>query len=164
MRTLMLLRHAQAISMTMDLSDKERSLTDQGKEDAVNLFETLQKEGNLPDIILCSSALRTKQTAKIFEEQAPKIQIIYRDDLYNASTGMIYETAKSVNSTKKSVMIIAHNPGIYDFVRFLLGDTDPQTLEQIMSGYPPCTLSMYECPCDDWSMLMPGSCHLKTIY
>ena len=61
MRTLILMRHAKS-SWTADLADHERPLNKRGAKDAPRIAAYLEKRGWLPELVLCSDAVRTRAT------------------------------------------------------------------------------------------------------
>src|SRR5512138_2218530 len=63
MKTLLLLRHAKSSWKHPELGDHDRPLNKRGKRTAPLLGALLQDQGLIPDLILCSSAVRTHDTA-----------------------------------------------------------------------------------------------------
>ena len=109
MHQLILLRHAETI--VNPVNDFNRALTSQGQKqaDAIAEFFTAQPE-YLPDLILCSSATRTKQTASPTVDRF-KIKIAYLPELYNSSPEKMAEIVAD-HFHIKNLMIISHNPTI----------------------------------------------------
>lgn len=68
-RRLILLRHAKSSWEDRSLRDHDRPLSKTGKADAVNVAHKLQQLGWIPELILCSDAVRTRETLKILQEQ-----------------------------------------------------------------------------------------------
>src|ERR671921_212111 len=60
-RTLVLVRHAKS-SWDLDVDDHERPLSGRGRRDAVAIGQELAKRGIRPDLVLCSTAVRTRET------------------------------------------------------------------------------------------------------
>ncbi len=71
MRRLFLIRHAKA-EPSVGRDDYERALTERGRDDARRVAEVLAARDMLPDILIHSGALRTKQTAEIFASEWPR--------------------------------------------------------------------------------------------
>jgi len=116
MHNLILLRHAETVGSLSD--DFNRTLTPHGKKQAKKLAEFFaNNEEYLPDLVLCSSALRTRQTAAPIIENT-KIKIKYLPELYNIS----YEKMARIISEHadiENLMIISHNPAISQFAHLL---------------------------------------------
>lgn len=68
-RRLILLRHAKSSWEDRSLRDHDRPLSKAGQADAIRVSHKLQQLGWIPEIILSSDALRTRQTLKIMQDQ-----------------------------------------------------------------------------------------------
>ncbi|KAL2475794.1 Phosphoglycerate mutase family protein [Abeliophyllum distichum] len=68
-RRLILLRHAHSSWENRSLRDHDRPLSKSGQADAVKVSHKLQQLGWIPELILSSDALRTRETLKIMQEQ-----------------------------------------------------------------------------------------------
>lgn len=162
MKHLLLLRHSEA-EYNLSLEDQERPLSAQGQGNARKICELLKETSWTPSMILCSSAVRTRQTAKPFLASIPGLSVDYRDSLYLAGAGQIYEAVKNASDDFAALMVVGHNPGIHAFARFLVGEADAAAREKIQTGYQTGWLSVFSCPCDHWEDLMPGSNRLETV-
>ena len=120
-RTLVLIRHAKSSWANPMQSDFERPLNERGKEEAPAMGKKLKKLNVIPDIIIASSAKRTKQTAKrIAEEVGYDIdKIKWEEKLYHCIPSVFEEVIRGIGDKHNTVFIIAHNPGITDFVNEL---------------------------------------------
>jgi phosphohistidine phosphatase len=107
-----LLRHAEAEDGGRK-SDFERVLTKFGRAQAKLVGEYLKDNNIIPDLILCSDAVRTKQTLELANEVCHlHLQIRYLSELYNAHTDVLEKQLFMVDEDIKSVMLIGHNPAI----------------------------------------------------
>lgn len=68
-RRLILLRHANSSWEDRSLRDHDRPLSRTGQADAIEVSQKLQKLGWIPELILSSDAVRTRETLKIMQEQ-----------------------------------------------------------------------------------------------
>ncbi|GAB4840789.1 hypothetical protein Ancab_021551 [Ancistrocladus abbreviatus] len=68
-RHLILLRHAESSWDDRSLRDHDRPLSKAGQADAISVARELQKLGWVPELILSSDAVRTRQTLLIMQEQ-----------------------------------------------------------------------------------------------
>lgn len=116
-RTLVIIRHAKAKDLERNEKDFDRTLTDQGKTDAVAMGVALKELKLIPDLIITSPAKRTLQTAgKIaIASGFPSDNINVDERLYHCSADVIESVISEVNNSVKVLFIIAHNPGITDF-------------------------------------------------
>lgn len=117
-RTLIVMRHAKTEEQQLDQKDYDRNLLERGKNDALVMAGILKEKGFLPEIIIASSANRTVQTAEIvakeFDYDLEKIQS--NSDLYLSSSRTLATVVESLNDEIESCCIIAHNPGVSEFV------------------------------------------------
>src|SRR5439155_27389706 len=81
MKRLFLLRHAKAVPAESGIEDFDRTLMLSGMQDAGAMTRYLTRNDHKLDLILCSAAARTTQTAELVL-QALESEIAYRDNLY----------------------------------------------------------------------------------
>lgn len=114
MKHLTLFRHAKSGWGEPDLADFDRSLNDRGNSDAPMMSQRMLDEGLTPDLILCSAANRTKQTAQYFLDQhnLNNDAIRFHDELYLASAGTLLQYVQETSESVNHLMVIAHNPGL----------------------------------------------------
>lgn len=120
-RTLVMIRHAKSSWSNPLQSDFERPLNDRGEHDAPIMGARLKELNAIPDIIISSPAKRAKQTAKRIAEAVGynSDEIQYFDKLYHCIPSVVEEVIYEVDDTKQTIFIVAHNPGITDFVNEL---------------------------------------------
>jgi len=119
MHQLHLLRHAKS-SWDDDGDDHARPLTRRGREAARLIGESLPKVDTRIDLVLCSSAVRTRETAGFVLaslEPAPKIH--YEDGLYLASRTVLMQRLCELEERYDTVMVIGHNPGLHELAMAL---------------------------------------------
>ena len=150
MLKLFILRHAQAAS-DYNVDDYQRPLTLHGIEQAGLVASSL------PNIetAICSSALRTKMTLEAVKKAGTNIKkTLYSDAIYNAPAGELL-TAIQGAGTAKTLLIIAHNPGIHQLANILSAEDSSTLREELRFSYAPATLSILECPIDNWADIKP---------
>lgn len=161
-KTLFLLRHAQAPAIS-DMKDKDRPLSDTGKQQALKLGQVMAEKGWYPDQVLCSPATRTRETLKNLKEALPGLNALFPDRLYNASAGEILSFLKDVKDTNRSVLVIAHNPGIHHLAKFLAVTGCKEDLQRLSLFYAPCTLTVLDVRAPNWHTLDPGTTILQEL-
>ncbi|MEV6691206.1 histidine phosphatase family protein [Micromonospora sp. NPDC051196] len=147
-RTLVLLRHAKAEPPTADGLDVERPLSAQGRADAAAAGAWLARHGLLPEVVLCSAALRTRQTWHGVEMgvtgsppeggpagSVPRVR--YEPDAYEAHPEDLLTLVRRVEPTVRTVLLVAHNPGISLLSELL----DPQRADR--NGLRTCDLVVH---------------------
>ena len=109
---LILMRHAKSDRDNPALDDHERPLNPRGRRSAAALGKWLTEKGYLPDVVLCSDAVRTRATLDGLGLPVTPVQ--YLPALYHASTGVILDCLRQ-GGAGKTVLIVTHNPGCADF-------------------------------------------------
>ncbi|MEI8278563.1 MAG: histidine phosphatase family protein [Bacteroidota bacterium] len=123
-RTLVMIRHAKSSWVNPLQSDFERPLTERGREDAPNMGERLKKSNIKPDLIIASTAKRAAQTARKIAKATDYdvANIKWLDKLYHCIPSVFEEEIYEIDDAVKTVFIVAHNPGITEFVNKLSSD------------------------------------------
>src|SRR5206468_1438259 len=89
----------------------DRPLSPRGRRAAKRIGDHLRDTGIQPALVLCSSALRARQT---FERIAPAmgevVSIKVERSLYGADEGNLLARLRRVPPSVPSVMVIGHNP------------------------------------------------------
>ena len=120
-RTLVLIRHAKSSWANPLQSDFERPLNERGKVEAPAMGEKLKSLQVIPDLIIASSAKRTRQTAKRIAKEVgyDEADIKWEEKLYHCIPSVFEEVIYEIADIVKTVFIVAHNPGITEFVNQL---------------------------------------------
>ena len=116
-KSLLLLRHAKSSWKKPGLEDHARPLNARGCAAAARIGRLLNEEELGPDLILCSTAIRARQSALFvmqeIEEPAP---VYFLDELYHAEFFTIAEVVSQIVEPTQRAMIIGHNPGLQEFL------------------------------------------------
>jgi phosphohistidine phosphatase len=122
MKNLFLLRHAKAVSSSAGLRDFDRSLSDQGREQAERLGKYLQQQNIGPDLVLCSTALRARETTELVLTAAGSTsEVRYDLRIYEASVQQLLEVISEIEEGKNEVFLVGHNPGLEELLKRLTG-------------------------------------------
>lgn len=145
MKTLYLLRHAKSSWDNPGLKDFERPLADRGLGDVPVIAARFAARGGRVESILCSPAVRTKTTAKMFAEEVgfPGDEIGSNPELYFAGSNMFLKAASLVDDECEAAMLVGHNPAITDFVN--------EMTDGSIDKIPTCGLVQLSLPIDSWS-------------
>lgn len=113
--TLILTRHAKSAWDTNVPSDHARPLNKRGRRSASAIGDWLRDAGQLPDQVICSSALRARETWELMKIKAPAA---FTERLYMAGSDMILKVLRQAEHPR--VMLIGHNPGIAAFAHTIV--------------------------------------------
>lgn len=125
---LVLVRHAKT-EQSDELSDHERQLLPRGVADARAAGVWLLDEaGLMPDLVLCSSATRARQTWEHMAEHddLADVEVQTDDRIYNAHPDELLDVINEVPDGVRTVVLIGHSPGVPDLAELL---SDPDTSE-----------------------------------
>lgn len=144
MKRLLLMRHAPALS-TPGIDDHDRPLEEKSHDLAQKVGRLLYQEGMTPEKILCSSSLRTTQTAEgVAEGSRYNGEIKSSRKLYLAGINTCIEWIRTTESEVQQLLLIGHNPAIPELIDALTGTAVDMV---------PATLTRLFVPIDQWSEL-----------
>ncbi|MGO4754098.1 histidine phosphatase family protein, partial [Streptomyces sp. 2MCAF27] len=109
-RRIVLLRHAKAD--WPQVSDHERPLAERGRQDAPLAGHWLVEAGIAPELTLCSTAVRTRETWKLVVHELPqRPKTVYEERLYEASLGELLALLNETPDDVSELLVVGHNPG-----------------------------------------------------
>lgn len=145
---LLLMRHAKSDWSGPSVSDHDRPLNARGRRDSPAMARWILDQGLRPDLILCSSATRTRETAMLLNGHWPRAaEVSIQPDLYLSSPETILGIIRSEcvlaepGKSCGTVLVLAHNPGISGAVSRLLGGSASLATAEIFA---------FLCDVPDW--------------
>jgi phosphohistidine phosphatase len=162
MRHLYLLRHAKSSWDDPSQPDHERPLAERGRQAVGVLGRYVEQHRIQPDLILCSSARRTRET---LEGVLPGRAALVESDLFVAGPEQLLQRLRQVEPEVGSVLVVGHNPAMQMLTMKLAGGesagrpSGAEGLEEIRRKLPTgalVTLS-FDSP---WPELAYGSAEL----
>lgn len=163
-RRIIVLRHAKADWPAVP--DHERPLADRGRKDAPVAGRWLAGTGITPDLALCSTSERTRETWKLFAHELPtRPRTVYEERLYEASPGRLIEVMQEVIPEEVgTVLLVGHNPGVQGLTEVLAGGFEGDTLTRLRSsGFPTSAVAVLTLD-TPWKAVEPGVAHLTTFW
>lgn len=122
MKTLYLLRHAKSSWADATMADFDRPLNERGKRAAETIGKYLNSNDITPELILCSPALRTRETLALVTKAAEwNTEVRYDERIYEASSSRLAEVISEIENDRNTVMLIGHNPGLEELLLLLTG-------------------------------------------
>jgi phosphohistidine phosphatase len=183
-RHLWILRHGKAASdAPLGGGDRERPLAARGRRDATALGKALATgegpfgtEGAVaPEVVVCSAAVRTRQTAALLiEASGDPIPVEERRSLYEADIDTAMDVLREVDDEATSAVLVGHNPTMYRLALELLvegGEDDANGFTArhgrealVAQEFPTCALAALYLPIDDWSDVRGGIAELRGLF
>ncbi len=156
-KKLSIIRHAKSVSPD-EGDDFERTLNERGIHDANLVGEYLMTQDYSFDTVICSSAVRAKQTLNqlnVFLNIASD-KIVHLDDLYLASQAVISTIIEKADNHINHLAVVGHNPGLTSLCNYYSGDD--------LYNLPTCGVYTIEFNVDDWQALGRGlGCQLRLM-
>lgn len=141
-KTLYILRHAKTETGSLQQSDASRQLVERGEKAAQILGAYLFRHEIRPDKVICSDAVRTRQTLQQIESVYPnKLNVEFSAKAYQASANELICLLNTLPDPVKSVMILAHNPGVHQLALKFAHQGDEKLLDILHMKYPTCALA-----------------------
>lgn len=164
MLRLLLLRHAKSSWDGEGLDDHERPLAKRGTKDAPVIGRLLAARRLRPDVVLCSSAVRTRATLTLLlsELPGPPPAIAYDDALYLAPPDRILSRLATLDGPG-TVMVVGHNPGLHALALSMIGEGERKDLAFLATRFPTSCLAVMEFDAAHWRDLVPGAGRLTLL-
>jgi phosphohistidine phosphatase len=127
MRVLHLLRHAKSMPEDDGTEDHLRRLSRKGREDARRVGASLPAALGVLDLVLCSTARRTRETASlVLAGIAPPPPVAFEDGLYLAAVPELLRRLRRLDEGTRNVLLIGHNPGLHELALALAAADSPR--------------------------------------
>lgn len=166
---LVLVRHAKTEQSPSrpDQGDHGRELTGRGVADARAAGQWLVEAGLRPDLVLCSTSVRTRQTWEhmvVGADGLQDVEVRHEQRVYEASPGQLTEVLADVPPDVHTVALVGHAPGVPHLVTDLTDpeDADDDAVATVNRGFPTMTCAVLEIP-GEWDDIPLHSTRLSTV-
>jgi phosphohistidine phosphatase len=156
MLRLLLLRHAKASPGESGLADFDRHLIPRGRRAAASIGEYVAAKKLTPDLVLCSSSRRTRDTlAALLPFIRGDTDIHLTEELYESPVESYLATIRKRGGTAATLLIVGHNPAIEE--------TAAELIDRNKSGgatairFPTAGLGVIDFDIVDWNALKPST-------
>ena len=119
--TLLLMRHGKSDWSSQIDNDFDRVLASRGIHDAPIMGNWIKANQYLPDQIICSPAMRAKQTVEHVCRQINVAinNVCWDERIYGADISKLLDILSKTNDQAKTLLMVGHNPGFSDLVNYL---------------------------------------------
>ncbi len=147
MKILTFIRHAKSDWSNPGQKDFDRPLNEVGYRIAPKMGVKLRELNLKPEIIFCSPAMRTKQTAELLVEQLEYDldSIIFSEEIYEASTRNLSDLISGLDEAKTDIAFIGHNPSFTYICEYLTG--------QVLDNIPTCGVVRIIFDVQNWNLI-----------
>lgn len=153
-KTLVILRHAKS-DWPRGVPDHERPLGGRGNREAPLAGRWLVEHGIYPDMILCSDAVRTRQTCTwVCSELGEKAPTPYLDSrLYDTDGASALAVINETEEQVRTLMVVGHLPWVQDLgMRLASVDSDEEAVVTMAERLPTLGLQVFAVP-GEWAAL-----------
>ncbi len=162
MRSLLLLRHAQALAGAISADDHDRPLAPRGHRDAAYMADHLAQRS--PPLVLCSSARRAVETLEPLRARLPATTVVQVErELYLAGCELLLERLGRIPDAAAEALVVGHNPGIAELARRLAGGGEPGAVAHLGSRFSPASLAALDFDAPRWRDLSWGTGRLVEL-
>ena len=154
MKTLLLLRHAKSPHPS-GVADHDRPILPEAGRRVARLARELAVAGVVPDLVLCSDAVRALATARLYAAAVRAPEPLARPRLYApGGPEEILEEIQSCGTAGEVVLVVGHNPGLEETGNLL-------TLRPVLGPMEAGALALFMAPIGSWADLRPGRAGLR---
>jgi phosphohistidine phosphatase len=146
MTRLYLLRHAKAGWAEPGVRDFDRPLTERGRQDASAIGMAMRVSGFVPDLVLCSTARRARETWECVAGTIGPLpsQPSFTDSLYSCDAAGYLSIVRKTSDGAASLLVVGHNPMIEDVAIACAADGDEAERAALASGFPTSALAVIQ--------------------
>jgi phosphohistidine phosphatase len=164
-RRLVLLRHAK--SAWVDGADHDRPLSKRGRRDAPGAGRWLGRSGYVPDLVVCSTARRTRDTWQLAAaELGASASVRFEPRVYGASTAELLDLVRETSPEVGTLLVVGHEPTMSGLTLLLAGDAAtggaPAVLERVRLKFPTAAIAVLPFA-GGWPDLGPGDAGLAAF-
>jgi len=160
-RTLVLLRHAKS-AYPDGVADHDRPLAPRGQREAGLAGDWLRSQLPTIDQVLCSTAIRTRETLARSGVDAP---VRYLDGLYDCTPGVVIDEIHDVGDNVSTLLVVGHEPTMSSLA-LQLADPDnanADAAERISVKFPTSAMAVLGLD-GSWADLELGSAQLADFH
>ncbi|MGO8916480.1 MAG: SixA phosphatase family protein [Stellaceae bacterium] len=162
MKTLHLLRHAKSSWKDLALDDHERPLSKRGRAAAKDMAKYMERAKIAPDIVLCSTAIRARQTLAPIAKRVKPAQVVLERGIYEVSQRELWTYLRALPEEAQAVLVIGHNPGLHDLALALADGGSRHQLPAPEGKFPTGALATFSIK-GSWKGMRPHRARLVSF-
>jgi phosphohistidine phosphatase len=162
MKTLHLLRHAKSSWKDPALDDHERPLSKRGRETAKMIGAYLRREKIRPDIVVCSTAVRARQTLAPISKEIKPSKVVLKKGIYAVPQQKLWKHISTLPENADCVLLIGHNPALHDLALALATPKSRARLPSIEAKFPTGAMATFRFD-GTWKGLRPNGAALSAF-
>ncbi len=163
MRSLILMRHAKSDWSDEGLPDHDRPLAPRGRRAAPLIGAMLAERLPPPELVLCSTAVRARQTLALVLAAAvtrggwPVLpSILYEPGLYLCGGEELVARVAAVAPAVQRLMLVGHNPDMHEASLGLAQSGAAETRARLAERFPTGAAALFSLPDQGWDVTKGG--------
>lgn len=150
MKTVLLLRHGKSDWHAEFDRDHERPLAPRGRKAARAMGAWLSEKGPHPDIIVCSTAVRARQTCtELLRGASFDPPVEFERGLYGAYVDTLQDVVRATSEDCSTLMLIGHEPTWSSAVEWFAG--------RAVDHFPTAAIARISFARATWQSIAPGT-------
>lgn len=163
-RRLVLLRHGKAEPGGRE-ADALRPLALDGRRQSVRVGVTLTAHDLLPELVLCSSAVRARQTWELVRTGLGEVgpDVLITDAVYELGVAGVLVQVREIDERVRTVLVVGHEPTMSSITTELAGEgSDEAAAAHLRGGMSTGTFAVLELD-GPWAELDRGGARLRAV-
>ena len=159
MKSVILFRHGKSDWGANYNHDHDRPLSKRGVRDAKKMGKFLSKKVEVPDLVISSTALRTRDTIELAVKNGGWSTIIkYEKSIYGASLEKLLNILKEQDNKYQCICLVGHEPIFSSFIEKVKG--------QSIIKFPTAAIGKVSFDIEKWNEinLTSDQCELKWFF
>ncbi|WP_432073157.1 SixA phosphatase family protein [Streptomyces wuyuanensis] len=162
LRRLVVLRHAKS-ARPPGVADVRRPLAERGLRDAPAAGRWLRDADCVPDLVLCSPAVRARETWDLAARELPADPRTRHDPrLYGADPAGLLAVVRETPDDVATLLLVGHNPGLEEFVLLLASEGLGDTVQRVEAKFPTSAIAVLTQQ-KSWPEAAPGGSLLTDV-
>jgi len=164
MRRLMLLRHAKSDRSIPGARDRDRVLNARGREAAPRVGAYMASHGLVPDLVICSTAARTRETWELAAAalgSGPKL--VHDERVYQNDPDVLLRLVASTDADVQTLLLVGHNPSFQILAEHLTASGHGDARQRLREKFPTAALAVIDFATDEWPSLHAHSGRLDRL-
>lgn len=148
-KTILLFRHAKSDWNASYDHDHDRPINPRGKHAARAMGRWLAQSGPVPEVILCSTAVRARTTCLLAKDAGRwDAEVQYERGLYHATPSDLMHYLNELTNDVTVAMLVGHQPTWSATTKLLSGQT--------VTEFPTASIARVDVKLDQWSRCVAG--------
>lgn len=166
-KTICLMRHSESVAeLSANITkDFDRPLTDNGIHQLEGVRDQLKALSFLPDVVLCSPSVRTRQTLEWIQEVlGADVTVDFDEALYGIDVSALIEKLHNLEDDKQCVLIVGHNPSISDVIQRFFNKVPNNEALPINFPIKPSQFVVFNIDTNSWQNILDASVTVNGLF